>query len=273
MTGREALTAARRMLERAGIPESEAKAKVIVAHVLGVGFADLYGCDVSHAAGDAIIRMARRCEAGEPAEYVTGEAFFRYLRLWVTPGVLIPRQETELVAQKAIDLIRENGYKTAIDVCTGSGCIAISLATETAARVDACDISEEALLLAKRNAGRNNAPVHFFISDMFACVSKTYDLIVCNPPYVSAQEYATLDRSVREHEPKIALLAGDGLDFYRIIAKKALQFLNGGGALVLEIGASQATRVMTLLVRNGFKDIECAKDYSGRDRILNAHKA
>jgi release factor glutamine methyltransferase len=208
----------------------------------------------------------------EPVQYVTGKAYFRRLALSVTPDVLIPRKETELVAQKAIDLIREHSFAAALDMCTGSGCIAISLATETPAAVEACDISEKALVIARRNALNNGAAVRFFTSDMFSNADRSYDLIVCNPPYVSEEEYDTLTPDVRDHEPRLALVAeDDGYAFYRRIASEAPQHLNEGGMLVLEIGAQQARGVMTLLKRN-FEAVERYKDYEGRNRIVTARK-
>ncbi|MDD5018273.1 MAG: peptide chain release factor N(5)-glutamine methyltransferase, partial [Eubacteriales bacterium] len=218
MTARDAFIFAKNILERPGIAEPEAKAKVIVSHVLGVGFSGVYGNhDVQEKEHKTIAAIANRCALGEPVEYVTGRAYFRHTALDVTNDVLIPRAETELVAGAAISLIQKNGYRSAIDMCTGSGCIAVSLATETDARVDACDISGKALDVAKHNAERNGVAdrTRFFISDMFEDVTDTYDVIVCNPPYVSESEYTDLDESVRLFEPRLALVAGDGLDFFR----------------------------------------------------------
>ncbi len=264
----------RERLIKAGVAEPEAKARMIVAEALGVSFADLFlGAYADEAALDRIHGMARRCENGEPVEYVTGRAYFRYLTLSVSPDVLIPRHETELVAEEAIRLIRTNGYRTALDVCTGSGCIAISVNTETGIDTDACDISAKALEIAERNARLHGCSVRFFLSDMFASVRRRYDIIVSNPPYVSEGEYAALDASVRLYEPRLALAAGgDGLSFYRIIAAEAAEHLSENGALVLEIGAGQAKDVTKLLKTAGFSDVLCKKDYAGRDRIVTARR-
>ena len=272
MTSREAITAAREVLVRAGIDEPDAKIRVIAAHVLGGNLTALGGQTLTQAQRDTIEAMVHRCAAGEPVEYVTGKAYFRYAVLNVTPDVLIPRNETELVAEEAIDLIRANGYETALDMCTGSGCIAVSLATETDVAVDACDLSHRAILLARYNAASNDADIRFFYSDMFGNIDGTYDIIVSNPPYVSDAEYAALDESVRLHEPKGALAAGDGLAFYRIIAQEAMAHINSGGALVLEIGATQAADVKKLLEDAGFTCVTHKKDYAGRDRIVVARK-
>ncbi len=259
-------------LAHAGAPEPDAKARIIVAEALGIGLGDIFR--LTHVDADAaalIESMVQRCAAGEPVEYVTGKAYFRHLELLVSPDVLIPRQETELVAQEAIDFIHENGYKNALDICTGSGCIAISLQTESKIQVDACDISEAALFMACRNAEKNGANIRFFLSDMFSAVADAYDIIVCNPPYVSDIEYEKLDTGVL-FEPKLALTAGDGLDFYRIIAAGSMQFIAPGGALVLEIGADQGEDVTVLLQTNGFRDVTIKKDYAGRDRIVSARR-
>jgi len=270
-TARAAYQAIRRSLESAGIPEPDAKARVIVSEALGVGLGDvLLPLPVSAAQMEAIDAMARRCATGEPVEYVTGKAYFRYLTLDVTPDVLIPRQETELVAEEAIALIKSRGYKTALDIGTGSGCIAISLAAETGARVDACDISEAALALAQKNARASCVNVRFFLSDMLGGVTGAYDIIVSNPPYISDEEYRALDAGVRDYEPRLALAAGDGLDYYRIIARDAGRHIKPGGALVLEIGATQAADVTALLANAGFTETTVKKDYAGRDRIVTA---
>jgi release factor glutamine methyltransferase len=271
MTAREAYFSVQSILKESGIAEPDAKARVIVSHALGTGvvMGDLL---VTAAQQTAIETMAQRCAANVPVEYVTGKAYFRYAALVVTPDVLIPRHETELVAGEAISLIRDRGYTKALDMCTGSGCIAVALATETQAAVDACDISPAALAVATRNADTNNARIRFFQSDMFDHVKGQYDIIVCNPPYVSDAEFAALDDSVKMHEPKMALAAGDGLAFYRIMAHKAPAFLASGGALVLEIGASQAAEVTTMLTCAGFLDVTHQKDYAGRDRIVCARK-
>ncbi len=272
-TAREAYEAVRQQLMAAGIPEPEVKARVIVSHVMDIGLGDVFhALPLDAERWVQIGSTAERCALGLPVEYATGKAYFRYLELAVTPDVLIPRHETELVAEAAIELIRSNGYKSALDIGTGSGCIAISLATETQAAVDACDISEAALKLAVENAAANGAQVRFFLSDMLGGVTGTYDIIVSNPPYVSEKEYDMLDAGVKCHEPKLALTAGDGLDCYRVIAKEAGEHIRTGGALVLEIGMTQGAAIADLLANGNFLDIIIKRDYSGRDRIVTARR-
>ncbi len=272
-SARDAYSSVRERLKSAGVSEPDAKARVIVAEALGIGLGDvLLNREIDGASIKNIDDMAAKCAAGEPVEYVTGRAYFRHNVLTVSPDVLIPRQETELVAEEAIRLIRENGYTKVLDLCTGSGCIAIAVQTETGMETHACDISEKALLVAQQNAKNNNAGVRFFLSDMFGNVANPYDIIVSNPPYVSEDEYETLDESVRHYEPRMALTAGDGLAFYRIIASEARRFLTDGGALVLEIGADQRKEVTGLLKSAGFSGVTCGKDYAGRDRIVTARR-
>lgn len=273
MTALGALKSVTSALTQAGIVEPLAKAKVIVAHALDIEFGDIHTFgDITAQTAHDIARMTQRCADGEPPEYVTGKAYFRHVVLDVTPSVLIPRQETELVVQHAIDLIVKNGYKTALDMCTGSGCIAVSLATETGVTVDAADISKVALNIAKRNAVANGADIRFFRSDMFDGIGGAYDIIVSNPPYVAENEYETLDLSVRTYEPRLALAAGDGLAFYRVIADKAAQHIKNGGALVLEIGITQGKDVAAMLSQSGFCDVQIHNDYTARDRIVTARR-
>jgi len=272
-TAREAFSVVQQQLMAARIPEPEAKARVIVSHVLGIELSNVFsGLPVDAERRAQIGSIADRCAQGLPVEYATGKAYFRYLALDVTPNVLIPRQETELVAEAAINLINANNYRSALDIGTGSGCIAISLATETKAAVDACDISEAALKLAACNAAANGAQVRFFLSDMLGGVTGAYDIIISNPPYVSEEEYLALDAGVKDYEPKLALTAGDGLDCYRVIAYEAGRHINPGGALVLEIGMTQGAAVAELLTGGGFADIGVKQDYSGRNRIVTARK-
>lgn len=274
LSGTEMYNNVKELLRGANIPEAEAKARVLVAHVLKTKLWDIFlSKKIDGPTARKIECLANACACGVPVEYVTGIAYFRRCELEVCPAVLIPRSETELVAEAAITLINRKGYKTALDACTGSGCIAVSMAMETAAAVSACDISEDALKIAHSNAKKNNVKIEFFKSDMFSNVAQTYDIIVCNPPYISQKEYAGLEQSIRLYEPRLALLAHDGLKFYRIIAKNAAKCLNPSGALVLEIGANQAENVRRLLAQGGFCGIEINNDYSGRNRIVTAHIA
>jgi release factor glutamine methyltransferase len=209
------------------------------------------------------------------------------LEFKVTPCVFIPRPETELLVEKVIELVtRVQGYKGAslkiLDIGTGSGCIAVSLAKLVPqAKIDAVDISEQALKIAKENARLNKIKVNFFQSDLFTtydlpCLPAgrrltTYDIIVSNPPYVVASEINNLQAEVRQ-EPRLALDGGrDGLDFYRRIIVTAWRYLRKGGLLVLEIGFGQKEEIKNIFQKSAkFEIIEITKDYNNIDRVVVA---
>jgi release factor glutamine methyltransferase len=218
----------------------------------------------------AIALVARRV-AGEPLQYVTGVAGFRYLELAVGPGVLIPRPETELVAGRAIELLPASGKL--LDLGTGAGPIALAVATERPdATVIATDASEVALGWASRNRDALSAGVELLLGDLFEPLPEgllgSFDVIVSNPPYVSTNEIEALPRDIVDHEPHDALFAGpDGLSMIRRIAPGAQQWLRNGGALVLEIGADQEGAVVRLMKAAGFLDVVVGRDLAGRPRI------
>lgn len=212
-------------------------------------------------------KMMERLSQGEPWQYVVGSVEFYGRTFEVDKSVLIPRQETELVTEQLVK--RLNKKSTVLDLCCGSGVIGITAALETGAAVTLADVSDEALKVAKFNAKRNKAKVDFVKSDMFSNLCGKCNAIVCNPPYVESDVIATLDDSVKNYEPHIALDGGkDGLDFYRILADKAPKHLTMGGLLVLEIGYNQGEAVKALL-EDKF-DVEVMKDYGGNDRIVIA---
>lgn len=191
------------------------------------------------------------------------------LRFFVNDNVLIPREDTEILVQEAIELNK----KSILDMCTGSGCIAISLAKYIeGAIVDAVDISKEALELAEKNADFNAVKVNFINSNLFENISKEYDLIVSNPPYIPSLDIEELQSEVK-NEPHIALDGGDdGLDFYKKISKEALKYLRVDGILMYEIGYDQAISVSNILKNCGYKDIKVIKDFGGNDRVVIARK-
>lgn len=202
-----------------------------------------------------------------PLQHLTGMQEFMGYFFLVNGDVLIPRQDTELLVEKVLPLLP--GRK-ALDLCTGSGCIAVSLALmEKTASVDASDVSEGALSVARQNAKRNGANVHFVKSDLLEQISDSYDVIVSNPPYVASAVVDTLMPEVREFEPRIALDGGeDGLDFYRRIVRQAREHLRPGGMLWLEIGYDQGDSVPELLEREGYYEISLFRDYGGRNRVV-----
>ena len=206
--------------------------------------------------------------AGKPLQYILSETEFFGYPIKLNQNVLIPRFETELLCDYAMKEIRKESK--VLDLCTGSGCIAVAIAKEKGAQVTASDISPEAIEVAKENARINGVSVEFVESNLFAKVTGVFDVIVSNPPYIRSGDIAGLERIVRDFEPRLALDGGaDGLDFYRAIARDFEKFLAPKGYLFLEVGYDQAKDVAALF---GKRDIKIIKDYSGIERIVRVRK-
>ena len=207
-----------------------------------------------------------------PLQHITGSQEFMGYEFLVNEHVLIPRQDTENLVEEALKVIRPDMH--VLDMCTGSGCIAISIDRLCEnAKVTAVDFSEKALVVAKENNALNKADVTFFQSDLFENVEKQYDVIVSNPPYIKTEEIESLMDEVRIHEPMMALDGDcDGLKFYKKIAKEGRQYLRSNGIIFFEIGYDQGQTVPAILEENGYKDIKVYKDLSGNDRVVTAGK-
>lgn len=217
---------------------------------------------VSDADAERLKAMIERRLKGEPLQYVLGEWSFYGLDFEVGPKVLIPRPDTEVLVEAALKRLKTGGCAV-LDLCCGSGCIGIALAKHGNAVVTAADISADALAVTRRNAEKNGVAITTAQSDLFSKISGTFDLIVSNPPYLSAQEMDERDASLC-FEPALALYGGaDGLDFYRRIAKEYRRFMRPGGTLLLEIGMTQREAVSAL-----FAHSECIEDYGGRPRVI-----
>lgn len=222
--------------------------------------------------------LVRRRLAGEPVQYVTGSAAFRLLEFEVSPHVLIPRPETEILVEVALEVLRPLVQPRVLDAGVGSGAIAVSLAHEhAAARVVATDIAPGALATARANARRHklDGRIQFACMDLFAGIggangAAAFDVIVSNPPYVVTADLAGLAVEVRDHEPHLALDGGaDGLDMYRRIAEEGPAALRPGGHLVLEVGDNQAEEVGVLLSSTGrFTDIQVRPDLNRVPRVV-----
>ena len=206
---------------------------------------------------------------GVPLQYITNEQEFMKLKLFVNENVLIPQPDTEILVEEAIKIINNDKLKKVLDLCTGSGAIAISIAKNTAQEVHASDISKSALEIAKKNANLNNVKINFIYSDLFKNINEEYDIIVSNPPYIEKNNIKTLSKEVQS-EPLIALDGGlDGLDFYREIAKKAYKYIKNNGYLCLEIGYNQKEAVTNILKKyKQYNDIYSIKDLAGKDRCI-----
>ena len=206
--------------------------------------------------------VARRLK-GEPLQYILGEWEFMGLPFFVGPGALIPRQDTETLCEAALGWLKTRPGASVLDLCCGSGCIGVSLGKLGGAKVTFADVSPEALALARRNADRNGVDGAFCESDLFANLPGAYDLIACNPPYLTAAEMASCQKELT-YEPALALFGGeDGLNFYRRLAAEWEKHLVPGGLLLMEIGHTQGKAVQEL-----FPGAKIIKDICGLDRVV-----
>ena len=210
-------------------------------------------------------------EGGRPLQYILGECEFMGLPFFVGEGVLIPRADTETLAEAVLETAAREGLEKGLDLGTGSGCIPISLEKLGGLSMTAVDISPRALGYAERNAERNKASVRFFLGDLFRPLpeGEHFDFIVSNPPYIPHGELAGLMTEVRDHEPENALDGGgDGLDFYRRILAESGPYLREGGWMFFEMGYDQGSALMELMKEAGFVRLECRKDLAGLDRVV-----
>jgi release factor glutamine methyltransferase len=240
---------------------------------------------------DRLHDLVKRAGQNEPIAYLVGRTEFYSLEINVTPDCMIPRPETELLVERAIEFLRTRpGTQFVCDLCTGSGCIAVAIAKNYPdARIIATDICDAALAVAAGNVEKHQLSdrITLLCGDLFDPImpqldvnelvpdsDRGFDLIVCNPPYVSTAEYEKLDINVKDYEPKKALFAGvDGLDIYCRIIEKAEEFLKPNAALMLEIGYAQGPAVRQLLEQTGtFVNIKIEKDFHNNDRIVSARK-
>lgn len=207
-----------------------------------------------------------------PLQYITNTQEFYGMKFKINENVLIPRYDTEILIEETLKLAKDQDK--ILDMCTGSGIIAITLAKNVEkANVFACDISLEALKVAKENNELHNANVKFINSNLFENIEeKNFDIIVSNPPYITEKEMQELENQVKK-EPELALYGGvDGLDFYRKITENAKEYLKKEGLLIFEIGYKQKEDVSKILIENKFKNIKCVKDLQGLDRVIIGEK-
>ena len=262
-----------KMLTQAGIDEAELDAGYILEYITGLNSAQyfIHSEDIIEKNNaEEFFRLIERRSKRIPLSYVIGTRDFFGLTFKVDENVLIPEQETELLVE---EVIKHSEGKSVLDMCTGSGCIAISIALfGKPSKVAASDISEKALKVARENAKSLKAgEISFIQGDMFENVTDKFDIIVSNPPYIETGEIDELMPEVRDYIPRLALDGDiDGLKFYRIISKEAVKKLNKNGRIFYEIGYNQSRAVASILLENGFTDVKIMKDYSGLDRIVMA---
>jgi len=259
----------------AGIEPNEANAevKLLVEHFCNYSVKDiLMGNKLdSEKLQIAYEKAQLRAKTRQPIQHIIGWAYFMGDKFIVNKDVLIPRDETEFLAQKAIDVINNNNFKTVLDVGTGSGCIACEIAQHTQSQVIGLDISSDALMIALNNAtglNLNNRAI-FRKSNLFSNVrdGETFDVIVSNPPYIPKGTELQIEVTF---DPAMALFTEDteGLDFYRKITQHAPKILNNGGYLMFELGVGQSKEVRKIMAQNGFLNIEITKDLAGIDRVI-----
>jgi release factor glutamine methyltransferase len=282
----EAIQRSADFLAKKGVESPRLQVELLLGHLLKLPRMKLYlnfERELTPAELDALRVMVKRRGEREPLQHIVGSVSFWGLELAVNPHVLIPRPETEILAECAWTFL--NGIKggsrgpSALDFGTGSGCLAIAMAAKCPiAEIAAVDISPEAIAVAKRNAATHkvDACIHFFCGNGFAAIpaAQQFDLVVSNPPYVPAGEIAALESEVRDHDPCLALDGGeDGLDFYHRLASEAAPFLKPGGKIMLELGFGQANAVAEIFSRQKWVVEAVKDDYSHVPRVLIANRA
>ena len=275
------------VLEEAGVPEARLDARLLLEHVCHTALHDLYGHGDREVDGEderAYRTLLAERKKRIPLQYLTGEQEFMGLCFSVNENVLIPRQDTELLAEEALKRLHD-GMRI-LDVCTGSGCVLLSLLRYS----NDCtgvgtDISAEALAVAEENlrrlfpegagegeaprAAKETPPARFIRTNLLEGVEGKFDLLVANPPYIPSGEIDTLQPEVREHEPRAALDGKeDGLFFYREILRQCPKNLYRGSRVLFEIGSTQGEAVGALLAQSGFREIGTVRDYAGLDRVV-----
>lgn len=271
MKYREAMQEGEKILQEAGIVDAKNDAWLLLAMVCKVDHTYYYMHmeeELMSEQQDEYRVVIRKRAEHVPLQYITGEQEFMGLPFKVNSNVLIPRQDTETLVEEALKVIRP-GMKV-LDMCTGSGCILISI-LKNVLNVEGvgCDISKQALIVAKENAKLNNVVATFERSDLFDHVTETFDVIVSNPPYIRTEEIATLMPEVCQFEP-VGALDGkeDGLFFYRKMIAEGSKYLNPNGVILFEIGYDQGQDVSLMLKEVGYKDVQIVKDLAQNDRVV-----
>ena len=214
--------------------------------------------------------VEKRIKTQQPLQQILGFGYFMGEKFLVNKNTLIPRPETEILVRECSKLVSKDSK--VLDIGTGTGCIAIEIRKLTGAKVDAVDISEHAIQLARKNAQNHNVHCNFIISDLFSEIKGKYDLIVSNPPYIPISQKDTLSLTVKKYEPEIALYAKDalGIEFYEKIINSAVTFLNNGGYLAFELGINQYQHIEKLFSPQGFSNIKIFKDLDNIERVTIA---
>lgn len=283
MTAQEWLRYAVDCLETGKIADAASDAWILLSHVTGMSRMDyslnrnrMLSAGESERLDDALQKRRKHI----PVQQITGEAWFMGYPFRVNEHVLIPRMDTEMLVEAVLTRLSgvptgEDGTRKVLDLCTGSGCILLSLLKEVPGLSGTgADISPEALEVAEYNAKALEAQARFIQSDLWENIEEKYQIIVSNPPYIVRKVIPTLDAEVKDHEPVLALDGGeDGLDFYRKIIADAHRYLSPKGLLAFEIGYDQGDALRALLKEADYRNIEILKDLSGLDRVALGWKA
>lgn len=278
MTPQQLIRQTAALFDQAGVPDPMVDSSLLLSFVTGMSPLSLRLDRDTELSPDALSRfesLRDRRLARVPLQYLTHEQPFMRHTFYVDERVLIPRPETELLCERAIVALSacSSSVPTALDLCCGSGCIAVSMALAVpSAQVDAADLSPDALSVSRLNAERLGANVAFYQGDLFSAVGDArYDVIISNPPYIPAAECPSLQAEVLQ-EPVMALDGGaDGLDFYRRIAVESPAHLREGGRIFLEVGYDQADQVAAMLRLARFRETSVHQDYQGISRMVEAH--
>lgn len=271
MTLREAWNLGKKRLTAAEVPDADLDAWYLLEWCTGVSRSHYLAYPdeiISHAQEEQYRASLVKRERRIPLQQITGEQEFMGLSFYVNEHVLIPRQDTEILVEETAKFLRDG--MQFLDLCTGSGCILLSLLhLKPGVEGAGVDLSPEALKVAEKNRERLGAKAALIQSDLFDKIESAFDVIVSNPPYIKRAEIETLMDEVRLHEPYMALDGHeDGLYFYRKIAEEAPKYLRAGGGLFLEIGCDQGACVAELLRQQGFADVKVVKDLAGLDRVV-----
>lgn len=264
------------LLKKYNIKNPSLKCKILLSHLIGkpkeyliIHLTDNLKEEIQTKYEEMLEKLIQNV----PLQYITNTQEFMGLSFYVDKNVLIPRADTEILVEEVLKRVNKNEKVKVLDMCTGSGAIAVALAKNLEnAQLTAVDISKNAINVAKKNATANQVEIKFIESNMFEEVCGKFNIIVSNPPYIETQTIENLEEQVKK-EPVIALDGGkDGLKFYSLLAKNAKQHLEKNGILAVEIGYNQRNAVMQLFTNEGYIDCNCIKDLSGNDRVVVCYK-
>ncbi|MBP1753613.1 MAG: hypothetical protein H6Q59_11 [Firmicutes bacterium] len=274
-TLKQLLQTGRELLKQQGIADANVDAWYLLTHVFGLTRTDLLlkgDMQADEGKSNLYMELIKRRSNHVPLQHITGSQEFMGLEFYVNEDVLVPRQDTEILVSEVLKICEQ---KSVLDMCTGSGCIIISLALlGNLTEAVGVDLSEKALTVAAKNVDKHKAQVKLIQSDLFSEVEGSFDILVSNPPYIPSGDIPELMPEVKDFEPMLALDGSeDGLAFYRRISKRSKNHLKQGGLIFYEIGHNQGEAVKRILETEGFTDVTIKKDLSGLDRVVSARRS